>query len=100
RPGRPGAQRSDRRRRAARRHRRGPPVVIDAPLAFAFGVGMVAAFNPCGFAMLPAYLAFFLGLEDRDTDASASVFEAVKVSAVLTAGFVLVFGGFGALITW
>lgn len=74
--------------------------MIDAPLAFAFGVGMVAAFNPCGFAMLPAYLAFFLGLEDRDTDASASVFEAVKVSAVLTAGFVLVFGGFGALITW
>jgi cytochrome c biogenesis protein CcdA len=74
--------------------------VIDAPLAFAFGVGMVAAFNPCGFAMLPAYLAYFLGLEDGEPDASASVFEAFKVSAVLTAGFVLVFGGFGVAITW
>ena len=37
--------------------------VIDAPLAYAFGVGMVATVNPCGFAMLPAYLSFFLGLE-------------------------------------
>jgi cytochrome c biogenesis protein CcdA len=74
--------------------------VIDAPLAFAFGVGMVAAFNPCGFAMLPAYLAYFLGLEDREPDASASVFEAIRVSAVMTAGFVLVFGSFGVLVTW
>ena len=27
-----------------------------APLGFAFAVGMVSAVNPCGFAMLPAYL--------------------------------------------
>jgi hypothetical protein len=27
------------------------------PFGFAFGVGMVAAVNPCGFAMLPAYLS-------------------------------------------
>jgi cytochrome c biogenesis protein CcdA len=74
--------------------------VIDAPLAFAFGVGMVAAFNPCGFAMLPAYLGYFLGLEDDEPDASASVFEALRVSAVLTLGFVLVFGVFGAVISW
>ena len=26
-------------------------------LGLAFAAGMVAAFNPCGFAMLPAYLA-------------------------------------------
>jgi cytochrome c biogenesis protein CcdA len=74
--------------------------VIDAPLAFAFGVGMVAAVNPCGFAMLPAYLGYFLGLEDDEPDASASVFEALRVSAVLTLGFVLVFGVFGAVISW
>jgi cytochrome c biogenesis protein CcdA len=74
--------------------------MIDAPLAFAFGVGMVAAFNPCGFAMLPAYLAYFLGLEEGEPDASASVIQALKVSAVMTTGFVLVFGAFGVLITW
>ncbi|MFN7150094.1 MAG: cytochrome C biosynthesis protein, partial [Microthrixaceae bacterium] len=26
---------------------------------------MVATVNPCGFAMLPAYLSYFLGLEVR-----------------------------------
>ena len=40
--------------------------MIDAPLAYAFGVGMVATFNPCGFAMLPAYLSYFLGLEGAE----------------------------------
>ncbi|MGH9112549.1 MAG: cytochrome c biogenesis protein CcdA, partial [Acidimicrobiales bacterium] len=35
--------------------------MIDAPVGFAFAAGMVAAFNPCGFAMLPAYLSWFLG---------------------------------------
>ena len=29
---------------------------------------MVATVNPCGFAMLPAYLSYFLGLEDDDAD--------------------------------
>ena len=43
--------------------------MIDAPLAYAFGVGMVATVNPCGFAMLPAYLSFFLGLEGAGDDA-------------------------------
>ncbi|MSV49377.1 MAG: cytochrome c biogenesis protein CcdA, partial [Actinobacteria bacterium] len=28
-----------------------------AVLALAFSAGMVATVNPCGFAMLPAYLA-------------------------------------------
>ena len=41
--------------------------VIDAPLAIAFGAGMLATVNPCGFAMLPAYLGYFLGLEDART---------------------------------
>ncbi len=26
------------------------------PLGYAFGAGMVSTVNPCGFAMLPAYL--------------------------------------------
>jgi hypothetical protein len=36
------------------------------PLGYAFGAGMVAAVNPCGFALLPAYLALFLGGRDAD----------------------------------
>ncbi|MDP3063594.1 MAG: hypothetical protein Q8O40_10375 [Chloroflexota bacterium] len=31
------------------------------PLGFAFGAGMVATVNPCGFALLPAYISLYLG---------------------------------------
>ena len=36
-----------------------------APLGFAFAVGMVSAVNPCGFAMLPAYLGLYLGANNE-----------------------------------
>ena len=32
-----------------------------APLGFAFAAGMAATVNPCGFAMLPAYLGLYMG---------------------------------------
>ncbi|MFE0156614.1 hypothetical protein ACFWY5_56475 [Nonomuraea sp. NPDC059007] len=32
----------------------------DLPLALALTAGMVAAFNPCGFALLPAYLTLLV----------------------------------------
>ena len=35
--------------------------MIDVPLAFAFSGGVVAAFNPCGAAMFPAYVGYQLG---------------------------------------
>jgi len=72
--------------------------VIDAPLAFAFGVGMVATVNPCGFAMLPAYLSFFLGLEGAEEDTRASVLQALTIGGVVTAGFLVVFGLLGILL--
>ncbi|MGD9755164.1 MAG: cytochrome c biogenesis protein CcdA, partial [Acidimicrobiia bacterium] len=42
-----------------------------APLALAFAAGMLATVNPCGFAMLPAYLSYFVGLEDDPSAAGA-----------------------------
>lgn len=73
--------------------------MIDAPLAYAFGVGMVATFNPCGFAMLPAYLSFFLGLEGaRDEGTRGSPLRALAVGATMTAGFLVVFGTLGILL--
>ena len=72
--------------------------MIDAPLAYAFGVGMVATVNPCGFAMLPAYLSFFLGLEGADADARADLLRALAVGATMTAGFLLVFGLLGIVL--
>jgi len=73
--------------------------VIDAPLALAFTAGMVATVNPCGFAMLPAYLSFFLGLEGDDGDPRAGLARALGVGAAVTAGFVAVFTTIGALIS-
>jgi len=73
--------------------------MIDAPLAYAFGVGMVATFNPCGFAMLPAYLSYFLGLEGAThPDQRASVLRALAVGLSVTLGFLLVFGIIGILL--
>ena len=70
--------------------------MIDAPLALAFTAGMVATVNPCGFAMLPAYLSFFLGLEGADDDDRAGIALALAVGGVVTLGFVAVFTLIGA----
>ena len=66
--------------------------MIDAPLALAFASGMLATVNPCGFAMLPAYLGYFLGLEGQDRGAQASVSRSLAVGLSVSAGFLLVFG--------
>ena len=70
--------------------------MIDAPLALAFASGMVAAVNPCGFAMLPAYVSFFLGVEgDRVPTRGESVLRSIPVAIAVSAGFLVVFGVVG-----
>jgi cytochrome c biogenesis protein CcdA len=69
--------------------------VIDVDLAIAFSTGMVATVNPCGFAMLPAYLSFFLGVE-RDR---ASLSRALVVGTAVTTGFVGTFAVVGLLVS-
>ena len=59
---------------------------------------MAATINPCGFALLPAYLSAFVGMNDDDRRGNA-VLRALSVTAVLTAGFVTVFGLFGAVLS-
>ncbi len=61
-------------------------------LALAVSAGALAAVNPCGFALLPAYLGLFLG--EHDTRRS-SVARALVVGLAVTAGFVVVFGVMG-----
>ena len=75
-----------------------------ATLAYPFSLGLVAAFNPCGFALLPAYLGYFIGVEQSDdarpssgAQALGAMLRAMVVALTLTAGFVVVFGAFGAL---
>ena len=74
---------------------------MNGPIVYAFGVGMVATFNPCGFAMLPAYLSYFLGLEstrEGDDDTRASVLRALAVGLCMTAGFMVVFALLGLVL--
>jgi len=56
---------------------------------------LVAALNPCGFAMLPAYLA--LVVQGENVGRRAAVGRAVTATAAMALGFLTVFGGFGIL---
>lgn len=73
--------------------------MIQAPLALAFAAGMVATVNPCGFAMLPAYLSYFMGRGDEDRSRVGALRSALSVGGVVSLGFLLVFGVTGLLIT-
>ncbi len=64
-------------------------------IGLAFAAGMVAAFNPCGFAMLPAYLALVIQREGGGQ--TAALARALLASAAMTVGFLAVFGVFGLL---
>lgn len=72
--------------------------MINAPLAIAFGSGMLATVNPCGFAMLPAYLGYFLGLDAHDRDVRSSVGRSLGVGLSVSAGFLAVFSLVGLAI--
>jgi cytochrome c-type biogenesis protein len=69
-----------------------------AELALALGAGMLAAVNPCGFALLPAYLSLLV-LDDENSSRWAAVGRALVLTAAMTAGFVAVFGVFGLVIS-
>jgi cytochrome c-type biogenesis protein len=72
------------------------------PLGFAFAAGMVSAVNPCGFAMLPAYLGLYLGSGDQtrpDNNPLRQVGQAMLVGLSVTAGFVVLFGLAGILLS-
>ena len=69
-------------------------------LAFPFSVGMLAAFNPCGFAMLPTYIGYFIGTGDTEQPTRVrAITRGLWVGSILTLGFVAVFGGLGILIS-
>ena len=64
-------------------------------IALAFGAGRVAAFNPCGFAMLPAYLTLVIQRESGGQ--FAAIVRALAATAAMALGFLAVFGLFGLL---
>ncbi|MGH8829042.1 MAG: cytochrome c biogenesis CcdA family protein [Jiangellaceae bacterium] len=69
----------------------------DAPYQLALVAGMLAAFNPCGFALLPVYLTLLVARSDSATT-SAAIGRALVMTLAMTVGFVAVFGGFGLVV--
>ncbi len=69
------------------------------PLGYAFGLGMAAAVNPCGFALLPTYLGLYLGTStDQQLPARAQLGRAVLVSLAMTTSFIALFGAAGVVL--
>ncbi|OBF79196.1 hypothetical protein A5791_11775 [Mycobacterium sp. 852002-51163_SCH5372311] len=78
-------------------------------IGLAFAAGLVAALNPCGFAMLPAYLLLVVrGQQSGEQSpanragpallgASAPLGRALAATVGMALGFLTVFGVFGAL---
>ena len=75
--------------------------LVGASALFALAAGMASAVNPCGFAMLPAYLGMYLGDEAGQESAVQPVKHigrALLVGLTVTAGFVVLFGLVGIVI--
>lgn len=69
----------------------------EVPLALAFGAGLVASVNPCGFALLPSVLFYYLGSGNTGKTGAGRMADGLVAGLVLTAGFMVVFGIVGAL---
>ena len=71
------------------------------PLGYAFAAGMVATVNPCGFAMLPAYLSLYLGTGAEGFSRRSPLLRMAKASYIglaVTSGFIVLFGIIGLVI--
>jgi cytochrome c-type biogenesis protein len=66
---------------------------------YAFLLGALAAFNPCGFGLVPAYLGLYLNDDKTRPSLAARARRALAVGAVVAAAFTLLFGVAGALIS-
>lgn len=72
-----------------------------SPIAFAFVAGLLSPANPCGFAMLPAFVGYYLGTDTADTNRPAwiRIGHGLGVGAAVSAGFAAVFVAAGLVIS-
>ena len=71
------------------------------PIGYAFGAGMMASVNPCGFPMLPLYLSLYLGAQEEGFMRKSTphrLLHAMGVALVVSSGFVVLFGLVGLLV--
>lgn len=74
---------------------------VDAlPVSYAFGAGMLATVNPCGFIMLPSFAAFYMTAGDGgDPGAARRVLRSLQMGAIITVAFVVTFGLVGIVLS-
>jgi cytochrome c-type biogenesis protein len=71
-------------------------------LVFAFTAGIFATVNPCGWAMLPSFVAYYLGSQEESYEERPSArraLEGISLGLLITAGFLAVFGTAGVVIS-
>ncbi|HCT76281.1 MAG TPA: cytochrome C biogenesis protein [Micromonosporaceae bacterium] len=68
-----------------------------APYPLALVAGMLAAVNPCGFALLPAYVSLLVIGDTKQGSSLRRMGRALALTGAMTLGFVTVFGAFGLL---
>lgn len=71
-------------------------------LAFAFTAGIFATVNPCGWAMLPAFVSYYLGSREEGYAEQLLLrraFDGLYIGLLVTAGFVIIFGLAGMILS-
>ena len=75
---------------------------VDAvPVSYAFGAGMLASVNPCGFIMLPAFAAYYFtagGDKDDITTAGRRLLRALQMGGLVTLAFIVTYGLVGTIV--
>jgi cytochrome c-type biogenesis protein len=69
---------------------------VGVPLGLAFGAGVLSTLNPCGFALLPAYVSYTVGQRagvpsDKQSPGWQKLFSGGLLGLPLTGGFLLIF---------
>lgn len=71
------------------------------PFGFAFGAGMVATVNPCGFLLLPSYVAFYMGTAEggQPPHGAIAIVRALTLALSVTLGFGIIFSALGLVLS-
>ena len=72
--------------------------LFNIPIYFAFTAGIIAAFNPCGMAMFPAYVGYQIGSNVRTDGIFRLALTGLTRGVAVTLGFVIVFGSLGLIL--
>ena len=72
------------------------------PFVWAFSAGMFACVNPCGWAMLPSFVSYYLGSREEGYEQkplASRAYEGLYLGLLVTAGFLAIFGTAGIVIS-